>query len=250
VQAENPKRQKPKRQKDHSMKKKTAAQASPEKAEPKQTRIIIKPPNFGKACFHIQGLTPLYIHRFSQKVLDKLRELPDPNTGEKAPSKGTRKKEPNIPEEVRYHDARYITKEGWDGFVCSAIRNCMISACRVANFKMTVAKLSLFCIPDGFDEKQPQFQLVRIYGTPEKAVDMGRVSNGNPYPIVRPMYWPWMAKVKIRWDADQFHLDDVANLLSRAGLQVGIGEGRWDSKDSAGQGWGQFELMNEGELIS
>ena len=47
---------------------------------------------------------------------------------------------------------------------------------------------------------------------------------------------------EIRWDADQFTLDDVTNLLSRVGLQVGIGEGRPDSKNSAGMGWGLFEI--------
>jgi len=34
----------------------------------------------------------------------------------------------------------------------------------------------------------------------------------------------------------------VTNLLSRVGMQVGIGEGRPFSKNSAGMGWGTFEL--------
>jgi hypothetical protein len=38
--------------------------------------------------------------------------------------------------------------------------------------------------------------------------------------------------------------DDVTNLINRVGLQVGIGEGRPDSKDSAGIGLGLFEIVN------
>ena len=37
---------------------------------------------------------------------------------------------------------------------------------------------------------------------------------------------------------------DVVNLIARVGIQVGIGEGRPDSKMSAGLGYGLFELVN------
>mgnify|MGYP001580518047 FL=1 len=52
----------------------------------------------------------------------------------------------------------------------------------------------------------------------------------------------WEARVRIRYDGDQFSLADVSNLLARAGLQVGVGEGRADSKNSAGIGWGFFAM--------
>lgn len=219
---------------------------TPNKKDP---GIVIKPPNFGRAVFSVEGITQLCIHRFSQKVLNGLRGLPDEETGEKAPSKGKKRGKKKYSDEVLFNDARYCTEEGWDGFQCSAIRNACISACRLAGFKMTVAKLSVFCEPDGFDKTQPQFGLVRIEGKPRMAIDMGRVATGEPYPIVRPVYFPWKAKITIRWDADQFHLDDLANLMTRVGMQVGIGEGRWDSKKSAGQGWGQFAITELKELV-
>jgi hypothetical protein len=34
----------------------------------------------------------------------------------------------------------------------------------------------------------------------------------------------------------------VTNLMQRVGLQVGIGEGRPDSRESAGLGWGTFAI--------
>ena len=52
--------------------------------------------------------------------------------------------------------------------------------------------------------------------------------------------------VRIRFDADQFTLTDVANLFARVGLCGGIGEGRPDSKTSAGIGYGLFEIVGGG----
>jgi hypothetical protein len=59
---------------------------------------------------------------------------------------------------------------------------------------------------------------------------------------VRPLWRKWSADVRIRFDEDQFALIDVTNLLARAGVQVGIGEGRPNSRMSPGIGWGTFEI--------
>jgi hypothetical protein len=56
------------------------------------------------------------------------------------------------------------------------------------------------------------------------------------------MWREWSMALRVRFDADQFSAQDVGNLLARVGAQVGIGEGRADSKSSAGVGWGHFEL--------
>ena len=62
-----------------------------------------------------------------------------------------------------YKEARYISKQGWDGFHAASIRNAMIDACRLVNFKMTLAKLSLFVIADGVDEAEPQIPSLSIF---------------------------------------------------------------------------------------
>ena len=59
---------------------------------------------------------------------------------------------------------------------------------------------------------------------------------------VRPMWREWYAQPVIQFDADQFKLQDVFNLLSRVGMQVGLGEGRPDSKMSSGLGYGTFTV--------
>ncbi|HXG69876.1 MAG TPA: hypothetical protein VNJ04_04600 [Gemmatimonadaceae bacterium] len=207
-----------------------------------QSTVTIKPPNFGIAQFTVKGIAPLVIHRFSLKIKNQMKLKME--TGKAASSKKIR--EPKNTDDT-YEEARYRSAAGWDGFHAASIRAAMISACRLVGFKMTLAKLSVFVVADGVDATEPQIPLIRIFGEPTKQEDMARVETGQPYVTVRAAYHDWSAKIRIRFDADQFTVADVSNLISRVGLQVGIGEGRPDSKNSAGMGWGLFEIVNTQE---
>ena len=198
---------------------------------------VIKPPKFQTGEFTIRGLAPLVIHRFPKKVEHEMKLKME--TGKAASSKKNREAKST---DDLFEQSRYKSKEGWDGFHASAIRCAMISACRLVGFKMVLAKLSVFVVQDGWDAQQPQIPLIRIYGEAIKQEDVARVQTGQPYVTVRAAYHDWTAKIRIRWDADQFTTDDISSLLSRAGMQVGIGEGRPDSKNSAGMGWGIFTI--------
>jgi hypothetical protein len=201
------------------------------------TNVTIKPPNFGRAEFTIIGEAPLVIHRFSVKA--KQQMLQKMETGKASSSKKNRDAKNS---DDTFNEARYISKAGWDGFHAGAMRAAMISACRLVGFKMTLAKMSVFVEADGWDAIEPQVPLIRIIGTAVRQDDMARVETGQPYVTIRAAYHDWKAKVRVRWDADQFTLADVSSLLSRVGQQVGIGEGRPDSKNSAGMGWGLFSV--------
>ena len=206
------------------------------KSEVKKT-VTISAPKIKTATFEIVGVAPLVIHRFSAKTKNEMKLKME--TGKAASSKKNR--EAKNTDDI-YQEARYISKEGWDGFHAGAIRAALISACRLVGFKMTLAKLSVFVEADGWDAQEPQIPLIRIYGKPQKQEDIARVETGQPYVTVRAAFYDWSAKVKIRFDADQFTVDDIYNLLYRAGSQVGIGEGRPDSKKSCGMGWGLFDV--------
>lgn len=201
------------------------------------TTVTIKPPNFQRATFKIVGAAPLVIHRFSSKVKNQMKQKME--EGKASSSKKNRDAKNT---DDTFNEARYISPDGWDGFHAASIRNAMISACRLVGFKMTLAKMSVFVEADGWDAAEPQIPLIRIHGKPVKQEDMARVETGQPYVTVRAAYHDWSANVRIRWDGDQFTIQDVSNLLSRVGMQVGIGEGRPDSKNSAGCGWGLFTL--------
>lgn len=205
-----------------------------------EATVQITAPNLQVAEFEIHGIAPLVIHRFSTKTIGELlgKQLEGKSAGSK------KKREPQSELET-FNNARYQSREGWDGFHAAAIRCAMIRACSLVNFKMTLAKMSIFVVADGWDSKEPQIPLVRIHGEATLQKDVARVDNGNPYVTIRAAYHSWSAQPRIRFDADQFTLSDVTNLLMRVGMQVGICEGRPSSTNSAGMGWGLFEIAKQ-----
>lgn len=206
-------------------------------ASAQKKTVTISAPKFQTAVFEIQGVAPLVVHRFSAKTKNEMKLKME--TGKAAGSKKNR--EPKDTDQT-YQEAKYVAKDGWEGIHAGSVRNALISACRLVGFKMTLAKLSIFVVQDGWDAQEPQIPLIRIYGESNKQEDIARVETGQPYVTIRSAFQSWAAKIKIRWDADQFTQDDVFNLLYRVGMQVGLGEGRPDSKKSAGMGWGLFEV--------
>lgn len=216
-----------------------ALQESIETTSRQQSAITVKAPNIQTIELFIVGSAPYVQHKFSQKALEMM--MATQAAGSTAKSK--RKREPKDFDKV-CHDATHWSRQGWIGIPASSFRNAMISACRLIGFKMTLAKLALFIKPDGFD-KHDGTPLVRIYGEHRRHDMAARNDNGSVDIRSRPMWEQWMARVAIRFDADTFTATDVSNLMMRVGMQVGVGEGRADSKNSAGIGWGSFDLSDE-----
>ena len=202
--------------------------------------VTIRPPNMQTAVFTIEGTAPLVVHRVSAKLQRQFAEKMERGSTPKGKAKHDAADLDQLCEEAKYIGV--TNGERWEGFNAAAIRCAMISACRLVNFKMTLAKLSVFVLADGCDVSNPLYQLVRITGTAQRSEMMAKTETGVAMLTVRPMYYPWEATLRIRYDGDQFKLEDVANLLARVGEQVGICEGRPDSKNSAGMGWGTFHI--------
>ena len=201
------------------------------------TTVEIKAPNIRVAQFNIVGITPYVQLKFSEKAKNTIMEK---MTGKKA--KGSRARDARDFDDD-FAQAQHISIEGWNGIPAASIRNGMISACRLVDYKMTLAKLSLFVNGDGFDNSEG-VPLIKINGTPEKLISHVRNATGVVDLRVRAKFFPWSATVNISYDADQFGESAVANLLMRVGAQVGIGEGRPDGKTSYGQGFGLFRIAD------
>lgn len=203
--------------------------------------IKISAPNIREAKFIILGTAPLVVHKFSAKAKAMICQKQEAGS---LANKGKSKSAKDF-EEV-FQGARHISTEGWDGIPAAAFRAGIISACRLVGFKMTLAKLSIFVAADGFDKTEGT-PLVRILSPeePERNESMVRLATGVCDISVQPMWRYWGAELRIQYDADQFTADDVRNLLARVGAQVGVCEGRPDSKSSAGCGWGTFKLVTE-----
>lgn len=217
----------------------TPGEMSAALARGKVEAVSIPAPKFRIAEFKIVGTAPFVMHKFSQKA--KTQIIATQQAGSQA--KGKKVREPKDFDSI-YEGAKHISKEGWCGIPAGAFRNAMISACRTVGFKMTHAKLAAFVLQDGIDADDGT-PLVRIYGEPKKHTAHARNDNGSIDIRIRPMWEEWHATVRVRYDSEMFSHKDVTNLMMRVGQQVGIGEGRPDSKNSAGMGWGLFDLEAE-----
>ena len=208
----------------------------------KSETVGIPAPKFQTVIAEIEGTSPLVLNRFSEKARMQIRER-------QVEGMASKSKRPREPKDFQacYQAAIHRSVEGWFGIPAAAIRNAMISACRLVGFQMTRAKMAVFCLPDGFSEDgTPLVKITR--GEPVYFESYTRNETGVVDLRARPMWREgWRALVRIRFDADMFATTDVLNLLHRAGQQVGIGEGRNDSKNSNGMGWGAFRIIEEGE---
>lgn len=200
-----------------------------------ESQVVISAPNFQTVEFKIKGTAPYVQLKFSEKTKNQMLEKMATE------GKAMKGKKNARDYEKEFLQAMYEGEEGMRGIPASAFRNAIISACRTVGFKMTLAKLSVFVNADGFDlyDGTP---LIKIEGKPQMCQHAVRNATGVVDIRTRAMWKDWSAKVRIKYDADQFNKNDIANLLMRVGVQVGIGEGRPDGKSSAGMGWGLFTL--------
>ena len=205
---------------------------------PKAETAIISPLNFQSAKIRIEGVSPLVMNKFSSASRESMMLKQEQGSRSK---KGEKRAPKDF--DAIFKGALHIMADGSYGFAAPGLRNALISACRVVGFQMTRAKLSVFVEADGIDVEDGT-PLVRIEGQPVRRDVAVRLADGGTDIIARPFFEKWAAEVKLTWDADQFSASDILNLLTRAGLQVGIGAGRHDSKSSTGMGWGAFRVVS------
>ncbi len=203
-------------------------------------QVVIARPNLQRIALKIRGSSPYVQNKFSSKAAQQMKETQEAGSV----AKKNKKKQPKDFKQ-NYLDAMHVSDAGWHGIPASAFRAAMVSACRVCGFKMTVAKLSVFIIADGYDSEGTG--MVKITkGKPQYREDAVTLQGTTRDIRARPMWLPgWEATVCVQFDADQFSAEDVTNLFNRVGSQVGIGEGRPDSKTSVGMGWGLFDIVND-----
>ena len=210
------------------MRKKAAATAP-------TSRVQISAPNFRRVSMDIVGTRMYVSNNFGAKAIsDMERKQSDPTSH----SKRTRVAK-NF--EEKYEQSMHKSKEGWYGIPVTALRGAMVSACRLINLKMTLAKLTVDVIPDGVDPESDT-PLVKIIGKPRHGKHFVRLATGVADIASRGVWPEWKSRVTVQYDADIVSAGDVVNLVQRAGQQVGIGAGRPDSKTSVGMGWGLFKV--------
>ena len=219
------------------MAKKVAKKTTP---KTKEESVSISAPNLATRDFRIIGTSPYVQERFSQKARRAMKEKM--LQGDQ-PTKRAKRAPKDF--DAAYQGAMYFPEgENWPNGAIPAtqIKAAMIGACRLIDFKMTDLKQCVYVEADGYDDEN--IPLVRITkGKPEPFEQALPNTNGNRDIRVRPKWKAgWEATVRVTYDADRFSLQDVANLLLRAGTQSGIGAGRQASRRCAGLGWGAFTI--------
>lgn len=200
------------------------------------SKITISAPRMRTVEFKLIGATPYVSNNFSQEAQLQMAEK---QTKGSQTAKGTKRAPKDF--SILYRGSMHVSTEGWIGHPASTFRQAMVDACRLAGFKMTLAKMGVFILADGYDVNDGR-PLVRIQGEPKEFRSFVRLANGAPDISCRARWENWSINLKVEFDVDMFSDSDVANLLMRVGRQVGIGAGRPFSKTSCGQDWGRFNI--------
>lgn len=202
-----------------------------------EEKVQIKAPRIRVAEFTLVGTAPLVQNAFSEKAARMMWEKHE--AGSQGNSKKVRKARDF---KADFEAACHISTDGWYGLPAAAFRSALIDACRLVGFKMTIAKLSIFILHDGCDQFTGDMLVKLNAGKPRQFIAPVRNATGVADLRARPRWEKWGLNLRVQFDEDQFSLTDVTNLLHRAGIQVGIGEGRHNSKNSHGTGWGSFKI--------
>src|SRR3990167_4746706 len=108
--------------------------------------LRIQAPALKTAMFTIVGTAPLVVHAFGAKAKKQMR---DKQVAGSTAKKGKNREPRDFDQD--YEEAKYVSREGWHGGNASGFRNGLVGICRVQDFKMTLAKLSIFVAAGGID---------------------------------------------------------------------------------------------------
>lgn len=193
-------------------------------AEPKV--MVIAPINRKRAIIRITGDSRLVTNQFSAKakqaMLDKMRGI--------VVARG--KRPIRVPEED-YEASKYLDDDGRCCVRSVSIKCAMLdSAVEIPGTSRAHLQRMFHVIGD----------LLPIEGEPKMREDtvtirdsMGKTSTDLRY---RAEFFPWSIDVPIVYDQDGVTLDQLVNLVGRAGFSAGIGEYRVQRRGN----WGMFSV--------
>lgn len=175
--------------------------------------------------FTIKGTSPLIQHQWSEKAKREMRE--------KHAGKKTKVREVRKPKE-EFQNACYLTDNDEYGLPLMAFKNSLISAAhKDIGIEKTLVRKAFFI-------KTTDSNLISKMdcSDPVMREDMVRVGAGSADMRYRPEFKQWATTIECEVDGQLLTIDDVVNLVNRAGFGVGIGEWR---PEKSGE-YGRFEI--------
>lgn len=190
-----------------------------------EKQIKLPPIKKQRVTMRIRGISPLIQHNWSQKALQMMR---DKHAGKK-----TKNREVRDPE-AEGREAMYLTENGKPGISAMAIKSSVITAAhKDIGVEKTLVKKAAFLICN-----DAGLVLEMDCSEPEIKEDPVRVGMGSTDLRYRPYYQRWSVDLTWELDAELLQVDDLLNLVDRAGFGVGVGEWRPEK----GGEYGRFEV--------
>lgn len=193
----------------------TAVLDAPPTRPKKSDEVAVKPMRLARVTLSIRGFPncPLVHHAWGEKALRQIREK---KGGNKTKDRG-----PFDPEKEAY-DAMHRMEDGSPGLPCGALRKCVLKAAHkdIGFTRVFATQAIFFKSPDRSNCVPLEFEHM------ENREDPVRVSNGNVDLRYRPYFYNWSAEVTIEVALDLLSVEDLLNLINRAGFGVGLLEMR------------------------
>lgn len=196
------------------MKKKISKEGAVEK------KISLRPMNWKYAEIQIQGVTDLMMERDDgtcARYYDGLK-------GGKVVQKDTRLEEEKVEGKIHHNGGGKVAFPS--GGFSTGMRKVANSLSK--NMSMSVKESVRFLEP-----------MVTIEYDKMVVAEHGGKRERVPCIILRPMFTNWFASLKIKYDADVFSLEQIVNLVNRAGIRRGLGAFR----PERGGEYGQYEVI-------
>jgi len=192
-------------------------------------RIEICEPMRRVIVVNIRGLTPLIVHRFSEKARKQMLESMQKNKNKTGEKKQRDDKDP----EAEFRASRYILQDGSDGFNAVGFKTAISEAAkglvRINGKKIhaTDIRKMLYVRPTGYTSTGDQ--CVHITGEcvmRSDIVNLSKTGKHTPDLRYRGEFPEWSASLEIEYDDNMVSLESLLGLIQRAGKYVGVGEWR------------------------
>ena len=209
------------------------------------SQSLSKSPTFVPFSVWIIGDTPLICHAWSEKAR---REMLVKQVGATKP--GKEKRDPN----QDFMDSLYDMGDKTYGFPVTGFKNSILSAAHKDKGIPRSTVMAALYIEAEMVRTRPalagavcDMPLVRIHGTkPEMREDMVRIGTGMSKVAnlaYRAQFTIWAVKLTGRFNKTTLSAENLAFLISEAGISYGVGEWRNEKKGM----FGAFHLADEKE---
>ncbi|MBD3177842.1 MAG: hypothetical protein GF320_21925 [Armatimonadia bacterium] len=206
----------------------------------KAKAIEIERPQLALVKISIEGSPPgLLMHRFGAKAKNEMREKQ---------GKAAKTSKPARDPEAEVEDAIYRLAEPVDGvqvgFPAHAFKDALISAAQryMAAFKKQSPMLRGAIFIKGYTGQEPRDgQLVPVHGAYVDDMRTVRIGSGSDLRY-RPHFPEWTADLEITLDTTTVSVDQLYAMTERAGVSVGVGDGRVEKSTLGFGGWRITEI--------